>query len=204
MHAINGLAQKVRHLASHDLPSLDRLTGNVPDRIRHPRGRRRRDVDGRTLLLPAVAAAGALAAFLYDPALGRGRRALIRQRGPAVARRMARRAQRAGRTIAAGAYGTAQGLRHRHEVEKAQPNDATLARKVETMIFRAPDVPKGDIVVNAEDGRVVLRGVVPDRAMSDRLEREARAVVGVRLVENLLHLRGTPAPSHAPPIDAWS
>jgi osmotically-inducible protein OsmY len=70
----------------------------------------------------------------------------------------------------------------------------TLARKVETEIFRAADAPKGSVSVNAENGVVFLRGTVDDRAWIERLGAEAKNVDGVEAVRNLLHLPGTEAP----------
>ncbi|MDW5597323.1 BON domain-containing protein [Conexibacter stalactiti] len=85
-------------------------------------------------------------------------------------------------------------VRHRsHDYD-----DVTLARKVESVIFRPADAPKGDVDVNAHDGIVELRGVVADSARIDALVSAAEHVDGVARVENLLHLPGTPA-RHAPP-----
>lgn len=72
-------------------------------------------------------------------------------------------------------------------------NDPALARKVESEIFRGDDVPKGDIDVNAEYGVIYLRGQVADRELMERLVARARAVDGVRGVENLTHLPSEPA-----------
>jgi len=73
-------------------------------------------------------------------------------------------------------------------------DDATLVDKVESAIFRDPAVPKGRININAERGRVVLRGEVDQSEQISALEAAARQVPGVKDVENLLHLPGTPAP----------
>jgi osmotically-inducible protein OsmY len=78
------------------------------------------------------------------------------------------------------------------------PDDVTLARKVETEIFRSPDAPKGDVSVDVQGGIAHLRGEVADEEWADRLASEARNVEGIRGVENLLHEPGTPAPV-APP-----
>jgi osmotically-inducible protein OsmY len=75
---------------------------------------------------------------------------------------------------------------HRKEAEKPQPDDVTLARKVETEIFRDADVPKGKINVNAENGKVVLRGEVGEPSLIEDLEKRTKKVQGVREVENLL------------------
>ena len=75
-------------------------------------------------------------------------------------------------------------------------DDVTLARKVETEIFRAPDAPKGSVDVNVQEGVVQLRGEVERPELIDELVSKARSVQGVREVENLLHTPGTEAPMH--------
>jgi hypothetical protein len=137
---------------------------------------------------------GWIAAYFLDPQLGRGRRALARDWLGSRARRALRRGGRARRYASATAYGKTQALLHRHETPKPAPDDATLAHKVETIIFRDADVPKGQISVNAEDGVVWLRGEVPDQTMLDTLVARTREIVGVRRVESLLHLPGQQAP----------
>jgi osmotically-inducible protein OsmY len=72
-------------------------------------------------------------------------------------------------------------------------NDPALARKVESEVFRGEEIPKGSIDVNAEYGVIYLRGEVPSRELMDELTTRARAVDGVRAVENLTHLPGEPA-----------
>jgi hypothetical protein len=74
-------------------------------------------------------------------------------------------------------------------------DDVGLARKVETVIFRDQDVPKGKIDVNAADGVVWLRGEAKTPEMIKGLEQEAAAIPEVKRVENLLHLPKTPAPT---------
>lgn len=76
----------------------------------------------------------------------------------------------------------------------SQYDDVTLARKVESEIFRDADAPKGDVVVNAEHGVVFLRGQVKDSEQIKELEKAAQSVDGVKGVETLLHTPGTPAP----------
>jgi osmotically-inducible protein OsmY len=74
-------------------------------------------------------------------------------------------------------------------------NDPALARKVESEIFRGDDLPKGDISVNAEYGVIYLRGKVEDPEVMEELVSRARAVDGVRAVENLTHLPSEAAPT---------
>jgi osmotically-inducible protein OsmY len=147
-------------------------------------------------LLALAAAAGAAIAYFFDPTSGRRRRAMTRDRTAGLVRQGRRRIGRVQRAAEAEAYGLSQKARHLREEPKATPDDATLAHKVETEIFRDADVPKGQINVNAENGIVVLRGEVGTPEMIRDLEERARKVQGVQEVENLLHLPGTPAPTH--------
>src|SRR4051795_10481158 len=66
-------------------------------------------------------------------------------------------------------------------------DDATLAHKVETELFRPADAPKGQVSVNVNDGVVELRGELPDQQQIDELGANAKKVDGVRDVRNLLH-----------------
>jgi BON domain len=139
---------------------------------------------------------GALITYFFDPENGRRRRALARDRIPALFRHGTERLERTGRGAAAEAYGVKQKVKHAVKgEEKPQPDDVTLARKVETEIFRDADVPKGQINVNAENGVVVLRGEVEQTELIKDLEKRTRKVQGVKEVENLLHTPGTPAPT---------
>jgi osmotically-inducible protein OsmY len=141
------------------------------------------------------AALGAALVYFFDPQNGRRRRAQAKDRIPAFFRGKARHAERLGRTAQAQAYGVTQKVKHRKEEDKPQPDDVTLARKVETEIFRDAEVPKGQINVNAENGVVVLRGEVEEPELIRDLEQKTRNVQGVQEVENLLHTPGTPAPA---------
>lgn len=150
----------------------------------------------RLLALTAFAGAslGALLEFFFDPASGNRRRKLTRDRTLAFFRRGGRRTARLARGAAAGAYGASRKVAHLKEEEKPQPDDVTLARKVESEIFRDADAPKGQVSVNAEEGVVYLRGEVERPETIRELEEAARKVMGVRGVENLLHAPGEPAP----------
>ena len=73
-------------------------------------------------------------------------------------------------------------------------DDVTIARKVESIVFRDRKVAKGKVDVNVADGVVWLRGEVRTPDLVNELEGRARRVPEVRGVENLLHLPKTPAP----------
>jgi osmotically-inducible protein OsmY len=141
------------------------------------------------------AAAGGLLAYLLDPRRGRARLRTASQRSAAAVRRAGRRLARALRVDAALARGQMHSLVHRLRRPQARElDDATLAHKVESVVFRDPRIPKGQISVNAEQGAVFLRGEVESPELIEDLEQAVRAVAGVRSVESLLHLPGTPAP----------
>jgi osmotically-inducible protein OsmY len=141
-------------------------------------------------LLFGGALGGALAYF-FDPQSGSRRRNVTRDRVVAFFRRTLRKR----RAVTQTAYAAKQKVRHLREEEKPQPDDVTLARKVETEIFRGADAPKGQVNVNAVDGVVELRGEVGRPEIVNELEERARKVQGVRDVRNLLHTPGTPAPT---------
>jgi osmotically-inducible protein OsmY len=142
---------------------------------------------GMSRILGAGASLGALVAFLFDPQQGKRRRHQLVSRSGGILRRTMRRSRRIGRAVGAEAYGIKQKALHLRE-EPKDFDDVTLARKVETEIFRGPDVPKGQINVNAEEGIVYLRGEAPTPDMIDDLVERTRKIQGVREVRNLLHL----------------
>jgi osmotically-inducible protein OsmY len=109
------------------------------------------------------AALGAALAYFFDPDNGKRRRKATVKRLTGFARR------------------------RREGVQGPPQDDVTLARKVESEIFRDADVPKGAIDVNAEHGKVVLRGEVDSTELIEELVDKARRVQGVEEVESLLH-----------------
>ncbi|HZO96659.1 MAG TPA: BON domain-containing protein [Gaiellaceae bacterium] len=152
----------------------------------------RREAGGR---LAAGLVAGAVLAFFLDPARGRHRRRLLRERSAGAVRHSARRVGRACRAGALRARGRVDGALHRVRPRRRAPlDDAGLAHKVESMLFRDPHVPKGRLSINAERGAVFLRGEVESAELIDELAAAVRTIPGVREVVNLLHVPGVPAP----------
>ena len=148
---------------------------------------------------PAAAAAGGIAlgailVYFLDPRAGRRRRHALRDRALSRLRRGERRALRRARRTELHAVGIAR--RTLHARRRREPlDDVTLAHKVESELSRRAGVPKGQVVVNAEDGVVFLRGVIERREDIEHLEAAARRIPGVQEVENLVHPPGTPAPA---------
>ena len=145
-------------------------------------------------LLIAGAGAGYLVAYLLDPAHGRSRRAEIVRRLGGVGREATRTAQR----TAVLATDRASGIKNKvmPQPDNPDPDDLTLLDRVESQVFADPSIPKGDINVMVVEGRAVLRGQVAEPQIG-AIEAAVRKVVGVKDVENLLHVPGTPAPNKA-------
>jgi hypothetical protein len=142
----------------------------------------------------AIAAAGAAAAFFLDPVSGKRRRRVARDWTAARFRDLSERGGRMGKSITARGAGTIQSIRHRRDARLPE-NDQVLAHKVESELFQKIDLPSGQIVINAEEGLVILRGQVDEADDIARIETQVRLIEGVRDVSNLLHLPGQPAPT---------
>ena len=155
----------------------------------------------RLLVLSLLTGAllGAGVAYLFDRDRGRFRRHLTRDWTVAATRRGLRQLGRTARVAAARIEGRSRRIVHRLRAQaKEQPDDATLAHKVESILFRDPQVPKGQISINAEKGAIFLRGQIDAPELIEELEARVRKIAGVQKVENLLHLPGTPAPQTEP------
>jgi osmotically-inducible protein OsmY len=135
------------------------------------------------------AALGAALVYFFDPENGKRRRKVTADRLAGFLRRQSRKTGH----LSQRAHALKQKATHLREEAKPQPDDVTLARKVESEIFRHAEVPKGKINVNAEDGKVVLRGEVDSPELIDELVGKARKVQGVQDVESLLHTPGEQA-----------
>jgi osmotically-inducible protein OsmY len=105
--------------------------------------------------------------------------------------------ERLSRRVASDTFGLVQRVRHLRQEPKVGMDDVTLARKVETEVFRDAAAPKGDVDVNVVDRIVYLHGQVKRPEEIKEIEARTRRVPEVAGVENLLHLPGTPAPTRA-------
>jgi hypothetical protein len=119
----------------------------------------------------------------------------IVDRSLGIVRRTSRQGGRVGRRLASDAGGLVRRAQSARSGPKPGMDDVTLARKVETELFRGADAPKGTVNIMVVDGVVELRGQVkrPEdvRALVDR----AGKIPEVRGVNNLLHLPKTPSPT---------
>ena len=143
---------------------------------------------------------GALLEYFLDPGAGRRRRHTARDRVLAKLRRGERRAVIRARRAESRTVGIVRRRLNARHAPKPPADDAAVAHKVESELFRRARVSKGQIDINAEEGAVFLRGVVERDEDIAHLGGVAERIPGVRSVENLLHLPGTPAPASRPKL----
>jgi osmotically-inducible protein OsmY len=139
----------------------------------------------------AAALGGAALAYFLDQQNGRRRRHVTRDRVLSLAKHGGRRGRKLVHHVASDARGYVERAKHARGGAD-ELDDATLVDKVESIVFRNRDVPKGQININAENGVVFLRGEVDRPELVDALGERVRKVRGVRGVENLLHTPGRP------------
>jgi osmotically-inducible protein OsmY len=136
----------------------------------------------------SAAMGGAALAYFLDPENGRRRRHQSRDQLLSLARHGTKRARKLVHHATSDAAGQARRAAHAlRRAEEVDVDDTTLVDKVESIVFRKHDVPKGQININAENGVVFLRGQVEDPELVEALEARVRKVRGVKGVENLLH-----------------
>jgi osmotically-inducible protein OsmY len=145
----------------------------------------------KRLLLGGVI--GAALVYFLDPQHGARRRQQAQDRLGSTQREVTKQAQDVAQQASGKKTGVVQTVAKAGRQGKQEYDDETLTEKVKTELFREPEV-KGRVNVSVENGVVVLRGEVqtPDDITS--IEKETKRVQGVKAVENLLHLPGTPAP----------
>jgi osmotically-inducible protein OsmY len=142
----------------------------------------------------SAAIGGAALAYFLDPQNGRRRRHQTRDQLLSLARQGTKRARKLVHHASSDAAGQARRAAHAlRSPEDVELDDATLVDKVESIVFRKHDLPKGQININAENGVVFLRGQVEDTELVETLEERVRKVRGVKDVENLLHTPEAPA-----------
>jgi osmotically-inducible protein OsmY len=157
------------------------------------RGRARRK-GGPAATMAGLLVAGGVGAlaeyFFLDRQHGARRRHMVRDRTRAALRRRSRDAVRRAKYV----EGVAEGVAYKaaHAVpgvggHKEQPDDVTLAQKVESIAFRKAGVPKGHVSVNSDNAVIYLRGQLESARQIEELVRATHAIEGVNEVKNLLH-----------------
>jgi len=141
----------------------------------------------------SAAMGGAALAYFLDPQNGRRRRHQSRDQLFSLVRHGTKRGRKLVRHATSDAAGQARRAAHAlRSPAEVELDDATLVDKVESIVFRKHDLPKGQININAENGVVFLRGRVDRPELVEALEARVRKVQGVKGVENLLHTPEAP------------
>lgn len=146
-------------------------------------------------------AAGATAAYLWDPDRGRARRARLRDQAAARLHRARRDAERKLTYARSTAEGKLEELRY-SGVVTAEVDDATLADRVRSEVLGDRQLEGQDVLLDASDGVITLRGELTEPSLASRLEQAVGKVPGVRGVENLIHAPETPAPNKEEALEA--
>jgi hypothetical protein len=133
---------------------------------------------------------GAGVMFLLDPDRGRRRRALVRDQAIAVNRRLRDTTAAALEDAGNRARGTVAEARRLWQTEPVA--DDVLVERVRARLGLVCERP-GDVVVEAHDGRVTLRGAVTDDEY-DRLLRRVRWTPGVKEIAHELTVRAEEHP----------
>jgi osmotically-inducible protein OsmY len=136
--------------------------------------------------------AGAAAAYFGDPELGRTRRAKTKDQLSAALRRAKGQVERKQQYVENAVAGQVQAAR---TVSTPPADDKTLVDKVKSEVLGRPEFSSLDVVVDAAEGVVALRGEVPDQSVASQLEQAVRRVNGVKQVESYVHTPGQPAPN---------
>lgn len=136
---------------------------------------------------------GAVAMFVLDPQNGRRRRSLARDQAIKARNTVDRVVTDDLPKRADYIAGFAEGAKHKvKEIveggsDRRPENESVLVDRVLSQVFRDPELPKGEINVDANGTTVFLRGSVADEGLVEEIEKRVRAVEGVDDVVNLIN-----------------
>jgi hyperosmotically inducible periplasmic protein len=124
--------------------------------------------------------AGAGAAYFFDPAAGRRRRHVARDRSLRAVRRLGRGLSKRTRFVAGHAQGLAAETRRAVTHPSVATDDETVAQRIRSDALRDVELSTRDVDVRVEDGFATLRGSVASIDEADRLVARVRKVPGVK------------------------
>lgn len=140
------------------------------------------------------AGVGAAAMFLLDPARGKRRRALVRDKFALATRKTGECMEITGRDLRNRTRGTIAALRSRFSSE--QPDDAVLVDRVRSKLGRVVSHPSA-IQVTAHDGNVTLAGAILANEAA-HLVKCVKWIAGVKDVAT--HLEAHTEPGNHPAL----
>ena len=127
-----------------------------------------------------LVAAGAAAMYYLDPAEGRRRRALVKDKGASAGRNLKASARSTGRHVSDRMHGAMAEMQS--GMDDAPVSDDILEERIRSKLGREVERP-GDVEVEVNDGHVVLSGSATPEEM-DSLARTVAGMPGVNDVEN--------------------
>lgn len=139
-----------------------------------------------------VFAAGAAAMYYLDPAEGRRRRAMVKDKSAAAGRDLGASARSTTRYAADRMRGRLSSLKS--DMDDAPVTDDVLHEQIRAKLGRVVDAP-GDVEVEVNDGHVVLSGRATPEEM-DSLARVVAGMPGVNDVENRMSDDGSATATH--------
>ena len=132
--------------------------------------------------------AGMGVAYFFDPARGRRRRLVIRDRGARVARRTSRTSWRKTRYFFGHVRGAFARLRRTFVPREVALDDRTVEQRIRSDAFREAGVTGKDVDVHVEHGVATLRGSVAEGSTADEVIARVRKVPGVVDVAAMLRV----------------
>ena len=129
--------------------------------------------------VPKAFLLGVGTAYFFDPQLGRGRRAVVRDRLLKTLRGLARVVTKKSRFAA----GKARGVYAQGERLVTQPDvsteDSVVEQRIRSEAFRDLDLPASSFDVEVKSGVATVSGSVPDADVASDLIARVRKVAGV-------------------------
>ncbi len=152
--------------------------------------------------LTLLGAIGGAVVYFLDPRSGQGRRSRAKDQ---IQAQLGGTAEQAGgavlQTDSAGQRGESFAGTAAKPSGEPPDDDKTLVDKIKSEVLGRTDYVGHDVVVDAADGVVTLRGQLARPDQIDDLAAAVGAVPGVSQVENYLHLPDTPAPNKQDSLD---
>ena len=181
------------HIAGDATGGATARTQRLGKRIRLP-------LPGLSILGPLIA--GAALMWFADPAQGRRRRALLRDRlvhAGHVLSRLPDRVERRGRVVRGFTRGVTHGVTNfvDHSSRHGGDDAETLVARVRSEVLRDGRVKAGEINIDAYAGCVTLRGQLERPSDIRGLVDATKRVEGVTEVRSYLHLPDEPPPNKA-------
>lgn len=155
------------------------------------RRQRSMSTGGKLFWMMLGLAAGTTVMFVLDPRAGKRRRALARDKVVHLGNSMDELVNERIPSKMEYLSGVARGARYRstphHDGGQLPDDDQFITDRVMSIVFRDPNLPKGDINVNTVDQVVYLHGHVDDAKLVQEIEQRVRKVEGVRDVVNVIN-----------------